>query len=1212
MPVITRLIAITAAADSTPPTLTSPVATTTSGTTASGTVSTNEGNGTLYRLASTNATELAATVVSTGASQAVSGTGSQSVTFTGLTANTIYYAHYVHVDAASNTSARVTSAAFSTDVTAPTLTSPAAAASGATNATGSVSTDDATGTLFFLASANATELAATVVSTGSSQAVSGSGGQNVTVSGLSAATAYYLHFVHRDPALNLSARVTSAQFTTTAAGGTITRLIAITSAGDVTAPTLTSPTATTAGPTSATGTVSTNEGNGTLYRLASANATELASTVIASGQSQAVSGTGSQSVTFTGLAAETAYYAHYVHRDAAGNNSARVTSAQFTTDAASGGGVITRLIAITPRSESISTISGSTAGSTITVTTGGTQNLFTNPPTLTYGGVALTSINVTGTNTFTAVMPSAGFGLGSSNNFVLTVLGASSAPAARTFGSALGQFDTLTVPFASFAQDSFARDNELVGLVEGLEIGDQIETALKTNGTASTPAGYDVHTDGLGNLWATDPAGSEGNLADETEGVAVDLTIIDVSDGYSRSDVMTVTILQNMPSGTLTLSAPVYTNTTAALAFNWTGVNATGFQYRVNGGSWTAIASSPISLTGLTASTAYTYSVRAVNGSSTGDILSGSFTTSAATDLTPDPFTFVEQSGAEPSTLVTSNSITVTGVAAATNVAISVEGGEYSVSTDLGVTWGAWTATSGNVQLNHRVRCRLTSSSSFTGRVDAAILIGGVEGVFAVNTTADNVNPVVTLSGSASITLPIGTAWTDPGSTAVDNLDGAVDVVVTGTVNTAAAGVYTLTYTATDQEGNVGTSLRQVTVVAAGNLTIDSAPALINRGGLPLQATVSGAAVAPTLANTSISFGGAALYVDSITGTGPWVINFVPWRAGGANESALADLQLSNNGYPLTVTVGAESATTGNIPFPAHAGTAYVNLTSVATGAGTIDEHFTEFALAAGDQIFYRSATVEDSIGVTVSPSGVITYATPPTRQNTFWYVIIRPNLVGASEPYTYGGDAIAPVITLNGLATLSLLQGSTWTDPGATALDSTDGNLTDQIVVTGTINTATLGQQALTYTVTDAAGNTASAQRQVYVYAVSTSYTDARDTMRVSKPNNLVYLHTGVEIPTTSAKDPNARIFKGFELLGFSADEIILDHSILINGTVVDADDTVDGLIFHGTQGNGINKVKAEISGGTLGETYRLTLRFTTQYTPSDDRSQDFLVMEL
>ena len=105
------------------------------------------------------------------------------------------------------------------DTTAPTLTSPTASATGSTTASGSVSTNEANGTLYYLVSANATELAATVKA-GSSQAVTASGSQSVSITGLTASTSYYLHFVHTDAAANDSTVATSAQFTTSAAGDT--------------------------------------------------------------------------------------------------------------------------------------------------------------------------------------------------------------------------------------------------------------------------------------------------------------------------------------------------------------------------------------------------------------------------------------------------------------------------------------------------------------------------------------------------------------------------------------------------------------------------------------------------------------------------------------------------------------------------------------------------------------------------------------------------------------------------------------------------------------------------------------------------------------------------------------------------------------------------------------------------------------------------------
>ena len=117
---------------------------------------------------------------------------------------------------------------------------------------------------------------------------------------------------------------------------------ALVSSGDTTAPTLSSASVTSVGTTTATGNVTTNEGNGTLYSIVSTSATAPSAAQIQAGQNhtgaaavwsgnQAVSSTGAKTFSITGLTASTSYYAHFQHKDSAGNNSAVVTSAQFTT-----------------------------------------------------------------------------------------------------------------------------------------------------------------------------------------------------------------------------------------------------------------------------------------------------------------------------------------------------------------------------------------------------------------------------------------------------------------------------------------------------------------------------------------------------------------------------------------------------------------------------------------------------------------------------------------------------------------------------------------------------------------------------------------------------------------------------------------------------------------------------------------------------------------
>jgi cytochrome b involved in lipid metabolism len=78
--------------------------------------------------------------------------------------------------------------------------------------------------------------------------------------------------------------------------------------------------------------------------------------------------------------------------------------------------------------------------------------------------------------------------------------------------------------------------------------------------------------------------------------------------------------------------------------------------------------------------------------------------------------------------------------------------------------------------------------------------------------------------------------------------------------------------------------------------------------------------------------------------------------------------------------------------------------------------------------------------------------------------------------------DTTAPAITVLGNSPVNLLVGASYTDAGANAFDSVDGDLTSAIVTTNTVNTAIAGTYTVSYSVTDSAGNSASASRIVIV----------------------------------------------------------------------------------------------------------------------------------
>ena len=78
--------------------------------------------------------------------------------------------------------------------------------------------------------------------------------------------------------------------------------------------------------------------------------------------------------------------------------------------------------------------------------------------------------------------------------------------------------------------------------------------------------------------------------------------------------------------------------------------------------------------------------------------------------------------------------------------------------------------------------------------------------------------------------------------------------------------------------------------------------------------------------------------------------------------------------------------------------------------------------------------------------------------------------------------DITNPVITLLGKNPDTLQRTTTYNDPGATALDDRDGNITSKITKVSSIDSSKTGTYTITYTVKDLAGNTGTAVRTVIV----------------------------------------------------------------------------------------------------------------------------------
>lgn len=107
---------------------------------------------------------------------------------------------------------------------------------------------------------------------------------------------------------------------------------------------------------------------------------------------------------------------------------------------------------------------------------------------------------------------------------------------------------------------------------------------------------------------------------------------------------------------------------------------------------------------------------------------------------------------------------------------------------------------------------------------------------------------------------------------------------------------------------------------------------------------------------------------------------------------------------------------------------------------------------------------------------------------------------VGTAERTIRLVDRTPPVITLSGDQELWMKAGQAFEEPGYSAADNGDGDVTEAVTVSGNVNPYHAGDYALTYTVTDRAGNCAELVRTVHVEPI-------RQPDRVEPDGNVIYL---------------------------------------------------------------------------------------------------------
>lgn len=323
----------------------------------------------------------------------------------------------------------------------------------------------------------------------------------------------------------------------------------------------------------------------------------------------------------------------------------------------------------------------------------------------------------------------------------------------------------------------------------------------------------------------------------------------------------------------------------------------------------------------------------------------------------------------------------------------------------------------------------LVNGKTITKEIDITDEISMQKDPVTIFIYSDNEAPVITLNGNSEVTLNQYETYTDAGATATDNYDGNVNVTTSNDVNTAVAGNYTVTYTATDKAGNTAIKTRLVTVkeVVDYSVNLDLFQDYRKNGGYE------------------------GYYFE---------LSFINNKNTFVDSSKVTDIQIF--AYDATNTQLVKIYATDKLKTNLAAGTGFNG--NIISGYADID--------GVEKQSTSWGRDFADIDGYVTAKKAVVTATliTGETITDTIDIDVTR----------FIKFDKTAPVITLNGNSEVNVELGSKYTELGATATDVYDGNVA--VTTSGTVDASKVGTYTVTYTATDKAGNIGTATRTVKV----------------------------------------------------------------------------------------------------------------------------------
>jgi hypothetical protein len=331
----------------------------------------------------------------------------------------------------------------------------------------------------------------------------------------------------------------------------------------------------------------------------------------------------------------------------------------------------------------------------------------------------------------------------------------------------------------------------------------------------------------------------------------------------------------------------------------------------------------------------------------------------------------------------------------------------------------------------------------------------------------DRKAPLISLNGSASITISQGETYIDQGVTVSDH-ENPADPAVTlnGAVDTNVPNTYELTYTATDLAGNTAWVVRYVHVLSnnanLSSLTVDGKPIGFDPDKLTYTMYVP---YVTTTVNVDYALADPHAIVlikqpaDNLLAVGPNEISIMVTAHSNATKI-----------YTLNV-VRLLDPVIGEINFNPSA--SYSTKGDVTVSAVVEGPSLTMYKWMPGS-----ASPADIGTGGTPIPSPTFTVSENGT------YTLYAVNEAGGYAIQHISVNQIdrkAPVISLNGPASITIPQGENYIDQGVTVSDH-DNTADPTVTLNGAVDTNVPNTYELTYTVTDLAGNTDWVVRYVQV----------------------------------------------------------------------------------------------------------------------------------